>query len=105
MARRHQTLGIGIFAAAALAAGCAHSNGSESATAVRVVNDTQAVAGCERVTEVRLSGAWTKGAAVGELENLARSKGGNVLLLSAGSGTPTSGIAYRCTGGAGGGSH
>ena len=82
---------------AALAAGCAHGNGSEKAS-VRVVTNAQEVAGCERLSQVRLSGTWTTGAGREELESLVRSKGGNVLLLQGGS--SDSGVAYRCAGGA-----
>jgi hypothetical protein len=81
----------------ALAAGCAHGNGSEKAR-VRVVTNAQEVAGCEKLSQVRLSGTWTSGAGREELESLVRSKGGNVLLLEAGS--SDSGVAYRCSGGA-----
>jgi len=81
----------------ALAAGCAHGNGSEKAS-VRVVTNEQEVAGCEKLSQVRLSGTWTSGAGREELESLVRSKGGNVLLLEAGS--SNSGVAYRCSGGA-----
>ncbi|MGE5278467.1 MAG: hypothetical protein ACM3SU_15845 [Acidobacteriota bacterium] len=79
------------------AAGCAHGNGSEKAS-VRVVSNAQEVAGCEKLSQVRLSGTWTSGAGREELESLVRSKGGNVLLLEAGS--SNSGVAYRCSGGA-----
>lgn len=89
---------LGSVALVALSAGCAHSNGSETRGAVRLVTNAQDVQGCEKLSQVRLSGAWTKGAGTEELENLVRSKGGNVLLLSGGSGTP-SGVAYRCSGG------
>jgi len=81
----------------ALAAGCAHGNGSEKAS-VRVVTNAQEVAGCEKLSQVRLSGTWTSGAGREELESLVRSKGGNVLLMEAGS--ANSGVAYRCSGGA-----
>ena len=83
-----------ILALASLAAGCAHSNAGKEA--VRVVSNAQEVAGCEKLTNVRLSGTWTKGAGQTELENLARSKGGNALLLADQSGN--SGVAYRCAG-------
>lgn len=83
----------------ALTAGCAHGNGSESKGSVRVVSNVQDVQNCEKLSQVRLAGTWTSGAAKEELENLVRSKGGNVLLLAGGSGTPNSGVAYRCSGG------
>jgi hypothetical protein len=90
---------LGGVALVALAAGCAHGNGSEAKDAVRIASSASDVAGCEKLSQVRLSGAWTSGAAKEELQNLVRSKGGNVLLLSGGTGTPSSGVAYRCSGG------
>jgi len=81
---------------AAVATGCAHGNNSKGA--VRVVNSEQDIAGCEKLSQVRLSGTWTSGAGKEELQKLVASKGGNVLLLSEGKGTP-SGVAYRCSGG------
>jgi hypothetical protein len=89
---------VGAVALVALTAGCAHGNGSES-KGVRVVSNSQDVQNCEKLSQVRLAGTWTSGAAKEELENLVRSKGGNVLLLSGGSGTPNAGVAYRCSGG------
>ncbi|MGH9367151.1 MAG: hypothetical protein ACRD3M_05705 [Thermoanaerobaculia bacterium] len=83
----------------ALAAGCAHGNGSASAAGVRIATNAQDVAGCEKLTQVRLSGTLTAAAAREELQNLVRSKGGNVLLIAGGEGTPSSGVAYRCSGG------
>ena len=88
-----------ILAVGGLAAGCAHGNGASGKSAVRVVTSAQDVTGCEKLTQVRLSGTWTKSGGQGELEQMVRSKGGNVLFLSDGSGTP-SGVAYRCSGGA-----
>ena len=70
-----------ILAVASLVGGCAHGNAASSKEAVRVVSNAQDVAGCEKLTQVRLSGTWTKSAGKTELESLARSKGGNVLLL------------------------
>jgi hypothetical protein len=87
-----------IAAAVVTAAGCAHGNGSGAAGGVRVVASEQEVAGCEKVAEVRVSGTWTKGAAREELRSLAQAKGANALVVSNGSGT--SGLAYRCSGGA-----
>jgi len=84
----------------ALAAGCAHGNGSESKAAVRVVTNAQDVAGCEKLTQVRLQGTWTASAAKEELEKLVQSKGGNVLLIGNATTTSNSGTAYRCSGGA-----
>jgi hypothetical protein len=85
-----------ILALGGFAAGCAHSNAASGKEAVRVVSNTQDVAGCEKLTNVRLSGTWTRGAGQTELEKLARAKGGNVLLLADESGS--SGVAYRCAG-------
>lgn len=83
----------------ALAAGCAHGSGAAPQAGVRVVADARDVAGCEKLSEVRLTGTWTRGAAREELAGLVRSKGGNVLLLTGGAGSPNSGVAYRCAGG------
>ena len=88
----------GSFALAALAAGCAHGNGASGKNAVRVVTSAQDVTGCEKLTQVRLSGTWTKSGGKAELEELVRSKGGNLLLLDA---SENSGVAYRCAGGTG----
>jgi hypothetical protein len=88
-----------ILAAGGLAAGCAHGNAASGKSAVRVVTNAQEVAGCEKLTLVRLSGTWTKSGGKGELEEMVRAKGGNVLLLSEGTGAPN-GVAYRCSGGA-----
>ena len=85
---------------AVLAAGCAHENGNAAAEArggVRMAATEQDVQGCEKISEVRVNGTWTKGAARTELQNLTKSKGGNVLLMS--SKDTSSGYAYRCTGG------
>jgi len=87
---------LGSLAVTALAAGCAHGNGAESKNGVRIASVAQEVAGCEKLTDVRLAGTWTSGAGKQELVNLVRAKGGNVLLLTQGSGTP-SGTAYRCS--------
>jgi len=88
----------GIVAAAALVAvsACAHGNGASGTNAVRVVTSAQDVAGCDKLTNVKLSGTWTSGAGKAELEDLVRSKGGNVLLLE--NGSSNSGVAYRCAG-------
>jgi hypothetical protein len=88
----------GILTAAALAASvaCAHGNGASGKDGVRVVANAQDVAGCEKLSQVKLSGTWTSGAGKEELENLVRSKGGNVLLLP--NGSTDSGTAYRCAG-------
>ena len=74
----------------AAAAGCASGNGSESGP-VRVATNAQDVAGCEKLTQVRLQGTWTAGAGRAELEKLVSAKGGNVLLLTDGSSTTDSG--------------
>ncbi len=71
-----------ILAVASLVGGCAHGNGASGKKAVRVVSNAQDVTGCEKLTQVRLSGTWTKSAGKAELESLVRSKGGNVLLLA-----------------------
>ena len=89
----------GAVLVALTAAGCAHGNGSASKSAVRVVTSAQDVAGCEKLSQVRLQGTWTSGAAKEELEKLVLAKGGNVLLLGDGSATSNSGVAYRCSGG------
>jgi hypothetical protein len=99
--KRNLLAGIsGAVVLAVLAAGCAHGNGSEKAS-VRVVTNAQEVAGCEKLSQVRLSGTWTSGAGREELESLVRSKGGNVLLLDGAN--ANSGVAYRCSGGGGAG--
>jgi hypothetical protein len=90
----------GAVLAALAAAGCAHGNGSESKAAVRVVTNAQDVAGCEKLSQVRLQGTWTASAAKEELEKLVQSKGGNVLLIGSATTTSNSGTAYRCSGGA-----
>ncbi|HTO88341.1 MAG TPA: hypothetical protein VMR54_12540 [Thermoanaerobaculia bacterium] len=89
----------GALALGALAGACAHASSSASPGGVRVVSDAQDATGCEKLSEVRLTGTWTSAGAREELENLVRSKGGNVLLLSGGKATPDSGVAYRCAGG------
>jgi hypothetical protein len=95
--KRDLRTGIVIAAALAASAACAHGNGASSQNAdVRVVTSAQDVAGCEKLTNVKLSGTWTSGAGKSELEDLVRSKGGNVLLMEGGS--SNSGVAYRCTG-------
>jgi len=94
--KRNHLAGIGIAAMIAASAACAHGNGASGTDAVRVVTNAQDVAGCEKLSQVKLSGTWTSGAGKAELENLVRSKGGNVLLMSTGS--KDSGTAYRCAG-------
>jgi hypothetical protein len=87
--------GVAIAVLLAAAAGCATegaANGSKNG--VRITNNATEVAGCEKVTEVRVNGAWTRGAARSELSALARSAGANTLLLEGEK--PTSGLAYRC---------
>lgn len=83
-------LGSGI-----LTLGCAHSNGGQAA-GIRLVATDAEVAGCERVTGVRVIGAATRAEAQRELERLTRDRGGNALLLP-GSGDGMSGTAYRCS--------
>lgn len=89
---------MGIVAVAALAAvsACAHGNGASAKNVVRIATSAQEVAGCEKLSNVKLSGTWTSGAGKAELEDLVRSKGGNVLLLE--NGSSSSGVAYRCAG-------
>ena len=96
--KRSLFVAVGAVAVAALAA-CAHGNGSSESAGVRVVTNAQDVAGCEKLSNLRLSGTWTSGAAKGELERLVKSKGGNTLLLASGGATDNSGVAYRCSGG------
>jgi hypothetical protein len=97
--KRSLLVAAGAVAVAALAS-CAHGNGSSSGGAgVRVVTNAQDVAGCEKLSNLRLSGTWTSGAAKEELERLVKSKGGNTLLLASGGATDNSGVAYRCSGG------
>jgi hypothetical protein len=88
---------VGSAAAVALLLGCAHGNGSSASSGkseVRVVRNAQDVAGCEKVGIVRLAGTWTAGSGLEELERLARTKGGNTLLV----GGSNEGTAYRCSG-------
>ena len=65
---------------------------------MRVVTSAQEVTSCEKLSQVRLSGTWTSGAAKAELEKLVQSKGGNAPLLTDASGTANAGVAYRCAG-------
>jgi hypothetical protein len=84
---------------AVAAAGCAHGNGNTASAApgaVRLASNESEVSGCERLSEVRVSGTWTKSAAREELRTLAKSKGANVLLVQS---NGTDGYAYRCSGG------
>ena len=87
---------VGSAIAVALSMGCAHGNGSSEKSAVRVVHNAQDVAGCEKLSQVRLAGTWTAGAGLEELERLTRTKGGNTLLVGTAS---NEGTAYRCAGG------
>ncbi len=100
--KRNVILAAAGVAALAVVAACAHGNGSASAGSVRVATSAQDVAGCEKLTQVRLQGTWTSGAGREELQKLVSAKGGNVLLLS--NGTSNSGVAYRCAGGSSAGS-
>ena len=89
---------VGGAAWIALSAACAHGNGSSASSGksdVRVVRNAQDVAGCEKLSQVRLAGTWTAGGGLEELERLTRTKGGNTLLVA---GT-NEGVAYRCAGG------
>ncbi len=94
--KRDLLAGIGVAAALAASVACAHGNGASGKDGVRVVTNAQDVAGCEKLSQVKLSGTWTSGAGKEELESLVRSKGGNVLLMP--NGSTDSGIAYRCAG-------
>jgi hypothetical protein len=98
--KRSLFVAAGAVAVAALSA-CAHGNGSSSGGgSVRVVTNAQDVASCEKLSNLRLSGTWTTGAAKEELERLVKTKGGNVLLIGSSTGaTDHSGVAYRCSGG------
>jgi hypothetical protein len=89
---KRSLLAIAGAAVLTAAGACAHNNGSEK-TAVRVVTSSQDVSGCEKVSNLRLSGTWTAGLAKEELERLAQTKGGNTLLMGSDS---NSGVAYRC---------
>jgi hypothetical protein len=86
--------GLAIAALLAAAAGCATEAASGPKNGVRITDNASEVAGCEMVTEVKVTGAWTRGAARNELIQLARSAGANALLLEGEK--PTSGLAYRC---------
>ena len=88
---------VGGAIAVALSIGCAHGNGTSEKADVRVVHNAQDVAGCEKISQVRLSGTWTSGAGLDELQRLTRTKGGNTLLVGGGS---NEGTAYRCGGAA-----
>jgi hypothetical protein len=90
------TAAAGIVAAAWAAAGCAHSNGAGMTPGVRLAVSEQEVAGCERVTGVRVTGARNADAARAELQKLTRDRGGNVLLVPSSS-DGTSGTAYKCS--------
>lgn len=90
---------VGALALVTLAGACAHASSSASTGRVRLVSNAPDVSGCERLSEVRLTGTWTSGGAREELENLVRPKGGNVLLMAGGKATPDSGVTYRCPGG------
>jgi hypothetical protein len=80
--------------AAALAAGCAHvSVGDPSLRPVRVTSNEADVQGCEMISRLR-AGAGTQKEIQAELENLTRSREGNVLLVSESEGS--NGVAYRC---------
>ena len=91
---------VGSAIAVALSVGCAHGNGTSEKADVRVVHNAQDVAGCEKISQVRLAGTWTSGAGLSELERLTRTKGGNTLLV----GGSNEGTAYRCSGGPAAGS-
>ena len=95
-------LAVAVGAALVLGAACAHGNGSASAGDVRVATNAQDVAGCEKLSQVRLQGTWTSGAGRSELQRLVSGKSGNVLLLSGGA--TNEGVAYRCAGGTSAGS-
>jgi hypothetical protein len=94
--KRNRLAGIVAAAAVVAVSACAHGNGASETSAVRVVTNSQEVTGCEKLTNVKLSGTWTSGAGKAELEDLVRSKGGNVLLIE--NGSSSAGTAYRCTG-------
>lgn len=82
---------------AALAAGCAHvSVGDPSMKPVRVTHNEADVQGCQMISRLR-AGTGTQKEVQAELENLTRSRDGNVLLVSEGEGS--NGVAYRCTNG------
>ena len=88
--------GVLAGAIAVVAVGCAHGNGNAAASnGVRIAASDQEVSGCERIAEVRVSGAWTKNAAREELRQLAKSKGANVVVVGS---NGTDGYAYRCSG-------
>lgn len=79
---------------AALAAGCAHvSVGDPSLKPVRVTSNEADVQGCQMISRLR-AGAGTQKEIQAELENLTRSREGNVLLVSESEGS--NGVAYRC---------
>jgi hypothetical protein len=80
--------------AAALAAGCAHvSVGDPSLKPVRVTTNEADVQGCQMISKLR-AGAGSQREVRAELENLTRSREGNVLLVSGTEGSE--GFAYRC---------
>lgn len=77
---------------------CAHSNGA-AAGAVRVALNAQDVQGCDKVTVLKVQGSmWTRHRAIEEMQALAKEKGANTLLVAE-SGSPSSGVAYRCSAG------
>lgn len=80
---------------AALAAGCASVTvGDPSLKPVRVTRNEADVQGCQMISRLR-AGTGSQKEVQAELENLTRSRDGNVLLVSEGEGS--NGVAYRCT--------
>lgn len=96
MKKTFSVLAVSVLVAAATPA-CAHRNGSAAPSeGVRVVTSAQELSGCEKLSGLRVVGASNRGEAQAELERLAKSSGGNVLLVPE-SGDGTSGAAYRCS--------
>jgi hypothetical protein len=93
--KRSSSILCAAIVAAALAAGCAHvSVGDPSLKPVRVTTNEADVQGCQMISRLRAR-TGTQEEVQAELENLTRSREGNVLLVTESEGS--NGVAYRCS--------
>lgn len=89
----HRSKGLVLAGSVALLGALACSSAMNAGSPIRVTRDANAVAGCQKVSDIEVPKRFDDREVTSEAAGMARQKGADTVVLAAGS---RSGTAYRC---------